>query len=474
MTPPLLLSFLSPSVTPSLSALSPGFPSFFTAPVSSFIFSSSSLSSSIAVSPALSSLFSSFPSSVTVSLSPALSSFALLVAAVLLGILAGIVTGLTPGIHINLVAVLVVSFAPLLLPYFPALALACFVLSMSVVHTFLDSIPSIFLGAPDAATALGVLPGHRYLLKGWGMMAVKLTIIGSLAAALLSVLLFPFFLLVVRWTYPFFAAIMGWLLLGVALFMVLRDRERLWAGLVFLLSGSLGLIVLDLPALENPLFPLLSGLFGVSTLLYSLNDSTAIPPQETGDPRVTVKPGVAAQALASGQASGFLTAMLPGLGAATAAVLSLQVTRNLGDHGYMLLQGSIGTVNMVLSLATLLELAKARNGSVIAIQSLLSSVTTAHILVLLAVTLLSAGVGALLALWFGRLFSRLISRMNYRAVVLGVIGFILLLTPILSSWTGLLVLVTATALGLVPAVVKCARIHAMGCLLLPVMLYFLA
>lgn len=396
-----------------------------------------------------------------------------LLLALLCGILAGIITGLTPGIHINLVAVILVSLSPMLVTHLPVLALAVFIIAMSVIHTFLDSIPSIFLGAPDAATALGVLPGHRYLLKGWGMMAVKLTIIGSLAAALLSVLLFPLFVHAVRHTYPLFQRVMGWLLLAVALFMVLRDRKRLWAALIFLLAGALGILVLGLPGLSNPLFPLLSGLFGVSTLLYSLNESTAIPPQETGDPEIKVKPVIAAKALVAGQLSGFLTAMLPGLGAATAAVLSLQAVRDLGDHGYMLLQGSIGTVNMVLSLATLLVLEKARNGSVIALQQLLGGVTAAHVLLFLAATLVAAGAGALLTLWFGRIFSRLISRVNYRALVIGIILFIVVLTPALSSWTGLLILATATGLGLIPATVKTARIHAMGCLLVPVIIYFL-
>ena len=99
--------------------------------------------------------------------------------AVCIGILIGIFTGLTPGIHINLISLLVVSSSVILLNYFSIVSLACFIISMSVTHSFLDSIPGIFLGAPDADMVLGVLPGHRYLLKGNGMMALKLTLVGS-------------------------------------------------------------------------------------------------------------------------------------------------------------------------------------------------------------------------------------------------------------------------------------------------------
>ncbi len=398
--------------------------------------------------------------------------FLLILIAILAGIAAGIVTGLTPGVHINLVSVLVVALAPALLEHFPLLGLACFIISMSVTHTFLDTIPSIFLGAPDDATALGVLPGHRYLLKGWGLMAVKLSVIGSLVAVVLSVAFFPFFVLVIGLVYPFFQAVMGWLLLAIILYMVLRDRLRWWAALVFLLSGALGLIVLNIPGLKNPLFPLLSGLFGVATLLFSLNETNRMPAQVLS-PEVKVKTRVAARALFAGQVSGFLTAMLPGVGPSMAAVLSLQVFKDLGDHGYMLLQGSINTVNFVLSLAALLVLDKARNGSIIAVQQLLTGITLGHILVFLAVTVLAAGFALILTLWFARIFCRLVSLVNYRALVLGIILFIVLLTPFLSGWIGLLILATSTAVGLIPAAVKTARVHAMGCLLLPVTGYFL-
>ena len=79
-----------------------------------------------------------------------------LIIALLLGVTSGIITGLTPGIHINLVSLLVLQFTPLLLPYFSLLSLATFIMSMSIAHTFLDVIPSVFLGAPESDTALGV------------------------------------------------------------------------------------------------------------------------------------------------------------------------------------------------------------------------------------------------------------------------------------------------------------------------------
>lgn len=156
-----------------------------------------------------------------------------LIIAIVLGIAAGIITGLTPGIHINLVSLLVLSAAPFLSAYFSLIALACFIISMSVTHSFLDPIPSIYLGAPDSDQALGVLPGHRYLLAGHGYTALKLTVIGSFGALILSVLLFPLFIQVVKYGYELISAYIGYILLAVVVFMILRDNKKLWALLVF-------------------------------------------------------------------------------------------------------------------------------------------------------------------------------------------------------------------------------------------------
>ncbi len=392
--------------------------------------------------------------------------------AILLGVTAGIITGLTPGIHINLISVLLLSFSAFLLRYTSPVVLAVFIISMSVTHTFLDAIPSIFLGAPDSATALGVLPGHRYLLKGYGLMAVKLTLVGSFGAVLLSIILFPLFLVIIKYGYPLIMDYIGYLLIAVAAFMILRDKKKLWALFVFLLTGALGLIVLNMPNFPNPLFPMLSGMFGISTLLISLNESQSLPDQKE-EQGIKLKKSITIKALLSGQFSGFITAVLPGIGAASAAVISMQITRKLGDNGFMVLMGSIGTVNFILSMATLWILDKARNGSVVAVQQLINSLNLQTIIIFLSAVLVAGSVSVYLVLRIGRIFSRLIAKVNYRLLLGGIISFITVLVIIMTGWLGFLVLVVSTAAGIIPAVTKITRTHGMGCLLLPVILYFM-
>jgi putative membrane protein len=391
--------------------------------------------------------------------------------AITIGILAGIITGLTPGIHVNLISILLISISSALSAYLNPIAIAVIIISMALTHTFLDAIPSIFLGAPDSATALGVLPGHRYLLKGQGLMAVKLTLVGSFGAVILSILLFPLFIPVVRYGYPLIQGYIGYLLIAVVLFMVLRDRKKIMAMTVFLMSGTLGLIVLNIPNFENPLFPMLSGLFGISTLLISLFESQTIPEQKKL-PKIMIKKSQTIKALFSGTFSGFITAVMPGLGASTAAIISMQVTRKLGDHGFMILMGAIGTVNFILSMVTLLVLGKARNGAIIAVQKILDPISPVLVLTFLSVVLITGSIAVFLTLRIGAIFSRLIAKVSYRMLVIGVMLFITLLVVIMTGFFGLLILATSTAVGIIPAKTKVTRTHAMGCLLLPVILYF--
>lgn len=392
--------------------------------------------------------------------------------AILLGITAGIFTGLTPGIHINLISVLLLSFSPILLQYTNIVSLCCFIIAMSVTHTFLDSIPSIFLGAPDSDMALGVLPGHRYLLKGLGLTAVKLTIIGSFGALLLSILLFPLLIPLVKFGYPLIESYIGYILIAVVVFMIIRDRKRIWAFFVFLTAGVLGLIVLNMPNFENPLFPLFSGLFGTSTLIISLLHNEKIPVQAKKQ-YVRVSNLKAFKALFSGGFSGFITAVMPGLGASTAAVISMQITKNLKEDAFMILMGSINTFNFILSIVTLYVLDKARNGSIIVIQKLVDAITINHIIIFLCAVLIAGSLSVFLALGLSKIFSKIMSVVNYRKMVLSVIFLITGLVLVLTGPLGLLILIISTAIGIIPPTINISRTHAMGCLLLPVIFYFI-
>lgn len=398
-----------------------------------------------------------------------------IIAAVLAGCLAGIVTGLIPGIHINLVSLLLVSISGYFLGFTSPIVLGVFIISMSVTHTFLDTLPSVFLGAPDADTALAVLPGHRLLLEGRGYEAVKLTVIGSLFSLLLTIIIIPFLIPLIPLIYTFIQPYMGYILILVCLFMVLKEtgvNKKFWGFYVLIISGILGMIVLNLPNLGQPLFPMLSGLFGVSILLTSLNNKVEIPKQRITE-MIKVPKGKTIKALAAATFSGSLTGIFPGLGAAQAAIIAMQLVGRIGMYAFLILIGGINTVNFVFSLATFYTINKARNGAIVAVMEILKSININELIIFLGTALLAGGIATILALEITKGFASIITKVNYRILCLSVISFISILVLYFSSWLGLLILIVSTAIGLVPNLIGVKRSLSMGCLLLPVILFFI-
>lgn len=394
-----------------------------------------------------------------------------IILAVIVGSFFGIITGLTPGIHINLISLLLVTAAPFLLQYTSPIIIAIIIISMAVNHTFLDTIPSVFLGAPESDTALSVLPGHRLLLQGKGYEAVMLTVVGSLGSLILVVAISPITIPVVSVVYPIIKSFIGFILIFASLFLVLRERtSKLWAFITFLLSGCLGLGVLNMPSLENPLFPLLSGLFGTSMLFLSLKDKVRIPKQETNPAEVDKKTGL--KALFSSIFAGSICSFMPGLGPAQAAILGSQLTKDLGDKGFLILVGGLNTVNMILSFVALYVLDKARNGAIVAISKILEGFNLNYLVLFLGCTLIVAGIATFLAINISKIFSKFIVKINYQILCLSIISLICVLVFVLSGFLGLFVLFVSTCVGIIPPIKGIGRNHMMGVLILPVILYF--
>lgn len=391
----------------------------------------------------------------------------------ILGTGIGIVSGITPGIHINLVAVIVVSLSPLLLTVTSPLGLGVFIISLAITHTFLDNIPGIYLGAPNAGQELNVLPGHRLLLRGEGHQALVYTLIGSFGSLLLSIVLLPLFIMTMAVLAPLVEEIVGYLLLAIMAYMIGKEKgKRLPCLAAFLLSGSLGLLVFRIPTLRQPLFPLLSGLFGLSLLLVSLFEQSGIPRQDLSKP-LTLGRKIAAKAISAASGVGFIAAFLPGFGSSQAAIVATNAVGDIGDEGFLALVGGINTANMLISIGAAYAIDKARNGAIVAINELMGGIGLEEMLVFLSVALVAGGLATIIALWVSRRFAHLVPLVPYQKLVWGIIGFIVMLSFLFDGFLGLLILLTSTALGLVTNYWKIGKNHLMGCLIVPVILYFI-
>src|SRR3989338_2995317 len=393
--------------------------------------------------------------------------------ALLLGIGTGIITGITPGLHVNLVSVIVLSLSGVLLYFTSPIVLGVYIIALAITHTFLDALPSIYLGAPDEAQALNVLPGHRLLLKGEGHNAIVYTTLGALGSLLLGIILFPVFIWSMKRVAPLVQGIMGYLLAGIIIFMISREKgKRLKSLVAFLLAGALGLLVLTaLPNLRQPLFPLLSGLFGFSILLTSLMQKSSIPVQKIKAP-LTISNKNITKSVSTASGMGFIAAFLPGFGSSQADILGTNIVGDIGDEGFLALVGGINTANMLISIGTAYALDKARNGAIVVVKELIGSIGFQEMLVFLGAALVAGGIATILTLLLSKVFAKHITRVNYQYLIGSIIGFIVLLTFMFDGFIGLTILATATAIGLLTSFWGVGKNHLMGCLILPVILFF--
>ena len=392
--------------------------------------------------------------------------------AILLGVLTGIITGLIPGIHVNLISVLVLSFSAFLLKIASPTVIAVFIISLAITHSFLDSLPSIYLGAPDAGQELNVLPGHRLLHKGEGHNAITYTLLGSLGSLVLCIFLFPIFLKTMDFVFPYVKGLIGYILIIIMTYMILKDKNKISKSLlVFLLSGVVGLLVFSIPNLNQPLFPLLSGLFGFSILIVSLLQNSSIPKQDLSKPLTITKRNFT-KAVSTASGVGFIAAFLPGFGSSQAAIVATNIVGDIGDEGFLTLVGGINTANMLISIATAYVLSKARNGAIVVVRELLTQVTFSSMILFLFVALIVGGIATILALKLSKIFAKLIVKVNYQKVIISILCFITLLTFYFDGFLGVLILTISTAVGLVTSYWDIGKNHLMGCLILPVILFF--
>jgi TctA family transporter len=546
----------------------------------------------------------------------------------------GIITGLIPGIHVNNVALLVLALQASLMAFTftifgdgagtfeIAIIISSLIIGCLVTHTFLDIIPSVFLGAPDEDTALSVLPGHRLMLKGRGYEAIKCSALGSFGAVLAALLaLFPARLLMGTpidayeklWPFiPFILIIIVSLLIlnergelpdislkkpyklkrlkisveqvsdsqeesieddiisisnipkhadssiwikGTVtrianlknMFLGDEEQEVLLTGrgisgcnigdellvkgkvegrvtwdahlrqkanalTLFLFAGFLGLIVLGAPGLTtynwypipqlniSPntalLFPLFTGLFGLSTLALSLMDTPTIPEQQIEDVKINLRWWRKLRGILSGTFAGGLVGWYPGVTSAQATVLAKSlaggdVVDDSKPHDpedlssqkeFIVAYSGVNTANGIFNVIALYVILRARSGAMHAVSDIMqesimpwepSKAVPVGMSLMLVSVLIAAIVALFLTLYFGKIFAKIANKFPYKKMVATVMIFLIIMIFFLSGPIGMAIAAVATCIGLIPPLIGLSRVHLMGVLMLPIMLFFL-
>ncbi len=388
----------------------------------------------------------------------------------LAGVFLGVFTGLTPGLHVNTVCLLGVTlYRGLGLDELEfALAMCC----MSATHTFLDYIPAIFIGVPEESTALSVLPAHRLVMAGAALDAVRITAYGSLMGLVYSLLLLAPMLYIMPIVYNLIRDFLGYAIVVACVTLAFMEKgisRQIAALAIFLLSGFLGLTVFNIKAISGSqaLFPVFSGLFGLSGIMHSLGMRQASIPQR---PYGRYKPGRETLYCGfMGAVGGMIVGFLPAMSPSQVGIL-LSGFYGSTTTGFLTAVSATNTADAIYSLVSLHTIGNGRSG----VSEMLSDIMEFNIDIL---GFLTAGIcfSCLFAytihLYIGKIAIRHYNRIGYKKLSIFALFVVLFLVYALTGYLGLAIVALSTFVGLTPIYSGVSRTHLMGVLIIPTITY---
>ena len=384
-----------------------------------------------------------------------------LVLACFIGIGIGTCTGMVPGIHVNTAGAIMFASSVYLLNYISAEFLCVIFVSMSIAHALIEFVPSMLLGVPEEGTATSILPGHRMVLEGRSKEAIRIVSVGGFGAILVVILMLPVFAVAL----PFLQGISKpytWMILTiVSVYMIHRLSNGkvafLWSLLLFILSGILGWVMLQTPISSGiSLMCTFSGLFGISTILFSLNDSSSIPHQNKYYDLFIDRDAI--KSIFAGGTAGAILGFLPGFGPAQGSIIA-QGACGASDESddtknFLLANSGLNTSDTLFSLIAIYLIGNPRSG-------------------------IAVSISLMICLKLGDGFSNLMQGIDYKKLSITVI---LLMIVILYAFAIIyegpilyltLALITTTAMGLLPHYLGVSKSHLMGVLILPAIIIYM-
>lgn len=358
-----------------------------------------------------------------------------LIVASFLGIIIGCVTGMIPGIHVNTAGAIIFASSTFLLSIFSPEFLCVVMVTMSISHAMIEFVPSMLLGVPEEGTATSVLPGHRMVLQGRSKEVIRIVAVGGFGAIMVIIFMLPFFSIVLPALHVFSKSFTWVILLSASIFLTYKltrsFKSFAWSLLLFLLSGILGWVIFQTPISSSvSLMCVFSGLFGISTILFSLNDNSTIPYQY---PFYELNLDINKyKSIFAGGITGAILGFLPGFGPAQGTVIA-QLASGANDNededtvNFLLATSGLNISDCLFSLMAIYIIGNPRSGIAVYMSYLISEMSLMHLVIYIFVSLIAVSFSLVLTLKLGDSFSRLMAGINYRKLSIGVISLQILI-----------------------------------------------
>ncbi|MBQ2654482.1 MAG: tripartite tricarboxylate transporter permease [Methanobrevibacter sp.] len=410
-----------------------------------------------------------------------------LVIACFIGIAIGTITGMTPGIHVNTAGAILFASSTFLLTFLSPEFLCTVMVAMSIAHALIEFVPSMLLGVPQEGTATSILPGHRMVLQGRSKEVIRIVSVGGFGAILVTIIMLPVFAVALPILHDMSKPFTWIILLGASLYLTYRltgnARDFFWSLLLFVLSGILGWIIFQTPISSGiSLMCTFSGLFGISTILFSLNDSSTIPHQ---NPFYELDLDFNKfKSIFAGGITGAILGFLPGFGPAQGTVIA-QAASGTDDNddddtvNFLLATSGLNVSDCLFSLIAIYIIGNPRSGIAVYMSYLVSEMTLNHLAIFIFASLIAVSVSLVVSLKLGDSFSRLMGGVDYKKLSIGVIILQILILYVFIFYYKAppgymtLALITSTALGMLPHYIGVGKSHLMGVLIIPAIVIYM-
>lgn len=410
-----------------------------------------------------------------------------LVFACFIGILIGTLTGMIPGIHVNTAGAILFASSTFLLGFVSPEFLCVVMVSMSIAHALTEFVPSMLLGVPQEGTATSILPGHKMVLEGRSKEVIRIVAVGGFGAIVITILMMPIFTVVLPFlhnlTKPY-----TWIILSVSsiylTYMLTNSKKDfLWALILFLLSGILGWTIFQTSISSGiSLMCIFSGLFGISTILFSLNDNSVIPHQNNFyDLNVDFNKF---KSIFAGGITGAILGFLPGFGPAQGTIIA-QAASGTNDNddedtvNFLLATSGLNISDCLFSLMAIYIIGNPRSGIAVYMSYLISNMSINHLIIFIFASLIAVSISLVVCLKLGDSFANIMGGVDYRKlsifVIILQIGILYIFifyykAPIFYMS---LALITSTALGMLPHYIGVGKSHLMGVLIVPAIVIYM-
>ena len=410
-----------------------------------------------------------------------------LVIACFIGIAIGTTTGMIPGIHVNTAGAILFASSTFLLTIVSPEFLCVLMVSMSIAHALIEFVPSMLLGVPQEGTATSILPGHRMVLQGRSKEVIRIVSVGGFGAIIVTILMLPIFAIALPVLHDVSKPYTWMILLVASVYLTHRlsrnFRNFLWASLLFVLSGILGWIIFQTPISSGiTLMCTFSGLFGISTILFSLNDSSTIPHQ---NPFYELNIDYNKfKSIFAGGITGAILGFLPGFGPAQGTVIAQAVsgTNDNDDDdtvNFLLATSGLNISDCLFSLIAIYIIGNPRSGIAVYMSYLIFEMGLNHLAIFIFASLIAVSVSLVLSLKLGDSFSMLMGGVDYKKLSIGVILLQIVIlylfviyykAPVMYMT---LALITSTAMGMLPHYIGIGKSHLMGVLIIPAIVIYM-